>query len=75
MLPLKLIHSFLILLLLASISLADSVEKEIPPKDFKWGLSVYGGLLFQDSLDEITKGTPRIREHSYILVTALTREL
>lgn len=30
---------------------------------------------FQDSLDEITKGTPRIREHSYILVTALAREL
>jgi hypothetical protein len=43
----------LILLFSASISLADGSEKEIPPKDFKWGLSVYGGLLFQDSLDEI----------------------
>lgn len=75
MLPLKLRYSFLILLFSASISLAGGFEKAIPPENFKWGLSLYGGLLFQDSLDEITKGTPRIREHSYILVTALAREL
>jgi hypothetical protein len=72
---LKLRYSILILLYSASISLADGSETELAAENFKWGLSVYGGLLFQDSLDEITKGTPRIREHSYILVTALTREL
>jgi hypothetical protein len=75
LLPLKLIYLFLILFFSASISLADSVEKEIPPKDYKWGLSVYGGLLFQESLDEITKGTSHIREHSYNLVVAPSREL
>ena len=71
----KLLYLFLILILFSTDTSANSGEGEYSPKDFKWGLSVYGGLLFQDSLDEITKGTPRIREHSYILVTALTREL
>ena len=71
----KLLYSLLILLLFTPGISADSGEGEYSPKDFKWGLSVYGGLLFQDSLDEITKGRPRIREHSYILAVALAREI
>ena len=68
-------YSLLILFFLAGDALAGDGGKTYPPKDFKWGVSVYGGLLFQDRLDEITKGKPRIREHSYILVTALEREI
>jgi len=71
----KLQHLFLILLFSVTDVSADSGEGEYSPKDFKWGLSVYGGILFQDSLDEITKGTPKIREHSYILAVALAKEI
>ena len=71
----KILYLFLILILFSTDTLANSGEGEYSPKDFKWGLSVYGGLLFQDSLDEITKGQPRIREHSYILAVALAREI
>ncbi len=71
----KLLCSLLILLLFTPGISADSGEGEYSAKDFRWVLSVYGGILFQDSLDEITKGQPRIREHSYILAVALAREI
>ncbi len=75
MMRIKIIYLWLILFFLVGDALAGDGGNTHPPKDFKWGVSVYGGLLFQDRLDEITKGKPRIREHSYILVTALEREI
>jgi hypothetical protein len=75
LLRLALIHLFLILFLSAADTSADTGGGDYPPKDFNWGLSVYGGILFQDSLDEITKGKPRIRESSFILAVALAREI
>jgi len=71
----KLLYLFLILIFFTTDASADSGEGEYSPKDFKWDFSVYGGILFQDSLDEITKGRPKIREHSYILAVALAREI
>jgi hypothetical protein len=56
-------------------ALADEQKDPLWPQDYKWGLSVYGAILVQDSLNDIWEGEARIRESSFLVVVALSREL
>ena len=65
----------LLLFFLTSTALAENEKTESQAKDYKWGLSVYGAILVQDSLNDILSGQPRVRESSFLTVVALAREL
>jgi len=54
---------------------AGDEEIKLRPQHYKWGLSVYGTILVQDSLNDIFEGEARIRESSFLFVVALSREL